>query len=56
MVDGGLAVVPRGLMTAGNVVQGGRGGVDLPPEDVDRVKSGLAKYYRRLGDAPPWES
>ena len=30
VVDGDLAVVPRGLMTAGNVMQGGRGGVDLP--------------------------
>ena len=56
VVDGDLAVVPRGLMTAGNVMQGGRGGVDLPAEDVDRVKSHLAKYYAKMGDTPPWES
>ena len=42
-------------MAAGNVMSGGRGGVDLPAKDVDRVKSHLAKYYEKLGDEPPWE-
>jgi hypothetical protein len=42
-------------MAAGNVLQGARGGVDLPEEDVDRVKSHLAKYYKKMGDTPPWE-
>lgn len=55
VVDGRLEVVPRGLMAAGNVMQGGRGGADLPKEDVDRVKNHLAKYYKKMGDAPPWE-
>ena len=54
-MDGRLKVVPRGLMAAGNVMQGGRGGVDLPKGDVDRVKSHLAKYYEKMGDSPPWE-
>ena len=55
VVDGRLVAVPRGVMAAANVVQGGRGGVDLPARDVDRVKSHLAKYYRKLDDTPPWE-
>ena len=55
VVDGRLQVVPRGLMAAGNVMQGGRGGVDLPDADVDRVKSHLAKYYATMGDEPPWD-
>ena len=55
VVDGRLKVVPRGLQAAGNVMQGGRGGVDLPSGDVDRVKSHLAKYYAKLGDEAPWE-
>ena len=55
VVDGDLHVVPRGLMAAGNVMQGGRGGVDLPEDDIDRVKSHLSKYYAKLGEAPPWE-
>ncbi|GAA1928787.1 hypothetical protein [Nocardioides marmoribigeumensis] len=55
VVDDRLKVVPHGLMAAGNVMQGGRGGVDLPKDDVDRVKKHLAKYYDKLGDEPPWE-
>jgi hypothetical protein len=55
VIDGRLKVVPRGLQAAGNVMVGGRGGVDLPHSDIDRVKSHLAKYYDKLGDEPPWE-
>ncbi len=55
VVDGSLTAVPRGVMAAGNVMQGSRGGVDLPASDIDRVKSHLAKYYKKMGDTPPWE-
>ena len=54
VVDGSVKVVPRGLFAAGNVMQGARGGVDLPDNDVPRVKSHLAKYYAKLGHAAPW--
>jgi hypothetical protein len=50
-----LVAVPRGVMAAGNVIQGSRGGVDLPADDIDRVKSHLAKYYAKMDDSPPWE-
>lgn len=55
VVDGRLRAVPRGVMAAGNVVQGARGGVDIPGKDVDRVKSHLAKYYAKMGDTAPWD-
>lgn len=55
VVDGKLTAVPRGVMAAGAVMQGSRGGADLPEDDIDRVKSHLAKYYRKMGDSPPWE-
>jgi hypothetical protein len=55
VVGGRLRAVPRGVMAAGNVVAGGRGGVDLPERDVERVKSHLAKYYAKMGDEAPWE-
>jgi hypothetical protein len=55
VVDGKLCAVPRGVMAAGNVMQGGRGGVDLPESDVDRVKSHLAKYYKKMGEEAPWD-
>ena len=55
VVRGQLKAVPRAVMAAGNVMQGARGGVDLPAEDVPRVKSHLAKYYQKMGKIPPWE-
>ncbi len=55
VIDGRLTAVPRGVMAAGNIMQGGRGGVDLPDADIDRVKSHLAKYYAKMDEAPPWE-
>ncbi len=55
VVAGELKVVPRGIMAAGAVMQGSRGGVDLPEKDIDRVKSHLAKYYDKMGDTAPWK-
>jgi hypothetical protein len=55
VVDGKLVAVPRGIMAAGAVMQGSRGGVDLPKGDIAKVKSHLAKYYEKMDDTPPWE-
>ena len=55
VIGGDLKAVPRGVMAAGNVMQGSRGGVDLPEKDIARVKSHLAKYYKKMGEDPPWE-
>jgi hypothetical protein len=55
VVDGRLKAVPRAVMAAGAVMQGSRGGVDLPKNDITRVKSHLAKYYEKMGDEPPWD-
>jgi hypothetical protein len=56
VVDGRLTAVPRGVMAAAAVMQGSRGGVDLPEGDIDRVKSHLAKYYAKMNRTPPWEN
>jgi hypothetical protein len=55
VVDGRLTAVPRAVMAAAGVMQGARGGVDLPEDDIDRVKSHLAKYYAKMDDTAPWE-
>jgi hypothetical protein len=55
VVDGELTAVPRGVMAAGAIMQGSHGGIDLPKQDVDRVKSHLAKYYSKMDDTPPWD-
>lgn len=56
VIDGRLKAVPRAVMAAGNVMQGARGGVDLPKGDIERVKSHLAKYYAKMGETPPWDA
>lgn len=55
VVGGELCAAPRGIMAAGAVMQGSRGGIDLPRDDIDRVKSHLAKYYDKMDDTAPWE-
>src|SRR5687768_8918241 len=55
VVEGKLVTVPRAVMSAGGILQGARGGVDIPESDIDRVKSHLAKYYRKMDRTPPWE-
>ncbi len=55
VIDGRLTAVPRGVMAAGNVMQGGRGGVDLPEDEAGRVKGHLARYYAKMGDTAPWD-
>jgi hypothetical protein len=54
VIGGKLVAVPRGVMAAAAVMQGSRGGVNLPDRDIDRVKSHLAKYYAKLDDTAPW--
>ena len=55
VINGEIRAVPRGFMAAAAVMQGSRGGADLPAKDIDRVKSHLAKYYDKLGESAPWE-
>jgi len=55
VVDGRPHAVPRAIMAAGNVMEGARGGADLPEQDIDRVKSHLAKYYAKMGESAHWE-
>ena len=55
VVNGQLKVVPRAVMSAAGVMDGARGGVDLPKGDIPRVKSHLAKYYAKMGDTAPWK-
>jgi hypothetical protein len=56
VVDGRLKAVPRAIMSAGGIMEGARGGIDIPSKDVSRVRSHLKKYYGKMGEQPPWES
>ena len=55
VIGGRLEAVPRGVMAAGGIMDGARGGIDLPKDDIDRVKNHLAKYYEKMGETAPWE-
>jgi hypothetical protein len=55
VVDGKLKAVPRAVIQAAAVMQGARGGTKLPKGDIPRVRSHLARYYRKMGEEPPWE-
>ncbi|WKG03198.1 hypothetical protein [Mycolicibacterium sp. HK-90] len=55
VIGGKLEVVPRGVMAAGGIMEGARGGVDLPKDDIGRVKNHLAKYYEKMGETAPWD-
>lgn len=55
VIDGELKAVPRGVFIAAAVMQGSRGGADLPQNDIARVKSHLARYYQKLDEQPPWD-
>jgi hypothetical protein len=54
VIGGELKVVPRGVMIAGAIMNGARGGIDLPKADIPRVKSHLAKYYKKMDETAPW--
>ena len=55
VVDGHLKAVPRAVFAAAAVMQGSRGGVDVPEKDRSRIRGHLARYYEKLDDTPPWE-
>ncbi len=62
IVDGAPQVVPRAVFAAAAAVQGARGGVDIPEDEMDAVKRHLGSYYRRMRKKfddesiiPPWQ-
>ncbi|MCW2651729.1 MAG: hypothetical protein JWR32_2705 [Mycobacterium sp.] len=55
VVDGNLMAVPRAIIAAGAVLDGARGGVHIPDEDIEKAKAHIAKYYAKMGEKPPWE-
>jgi hypothetical protein len=53
VIDGRLRVVWRGVVAAMTVVNGARGGVDIPSSDRRKVYDHLAAHYRQFGEEPP---
>lgn len=55
VIDGRLYAVPRGIFAAAAILQGARGGTNLPDEDIEAMKRHLEKYYHKMGRSAPWE-
>ena len=53
VVDGRIRVVWRGVVAAMTVVNGARGGVDIPEKDRRRVYDHLSAHYRQFDEVPP---
>lgn len=55
ITNGSFVVVFRGAVAAAVVLQGGRGGVNIPEGDVGGCKSHIARHYHQFSEKAPWE-
>jgi len=62
VLDGTLTAIPRAIFAAAAVMQGARGGVDIPDSDRPGVRRHIERYYAKMRDTfnddsiiPPWK-
>lgn len=62
VISGELQAVPRGLFAVAGVLQGARGGTDIPASDISSIKSKVNSYYASMRSEfdddsiiPPWD-
>jgi hypothetical protein len=55
VIDGELTAVPRAIIAAAGIVDGARGGLDVPAADLPKLRRHLARYYAKLDESPPWQ-
>jgi HK97 family phage prohead protease len=62
IVNDELVAVPQGIIAAAAALQGARGGVDIPDDDVAGVRAHIARYYEKMSREfdnpniiPPWD-
>ncbi|WP_051963002.1 XkdF-like putative serine protease domain-containing protein [Mesoaciditoga lauensis] len=53
--QGKLMIYPRGVMAAGAVLQGSRGGLNVPQSVIDEAKQKLEPLYKKMGRTAPWQ-
>lgn len=54
VIDGELKAVPSGIHAVAVVLEGGRGGVDLPEDVIDDIRDKVEAYYEKMGEEAPW--
>lgn len=53
IVDGRMKIVPKALFSAAAILQGARGGIDLPENDRPKVIRHIERYYAKMDlDSP----
>lgn len=55
IIGGELKAVPRAVFAVAGVLDGARGGVDLPETVQKSIRTKVTRYYHKLEEAPPWE-
>ncbi len=55
VIDGDLKAVPRAIIAAAGIVDGARGGLNVPDGDLPKLRRHLERYYRKMGERPPWK-
>lgn len=55
VVDGKLVAIPRAIFAVAAVLQGGRGGVDIPESDQASIKRTVSAYYKKMDKVAPWD-
>lgn len=60
--EGRLVAMPRGIFAVAGVLDGARGGVDIPEREQSMIKEKVSKYYGKMRDKfndesiiPPWD-
>ena len=48
VIDGSLVAVPKAIFAVAGVLNGARGGVNIPDSDAAEIKDKVAAYYERL--------
>ena len=48
VIDGSLVAVPKGIFAVAGVLNGARGGADIPESDAMEIKDKVSAYYDRL--------
>ncbi len=56
IIQGELRAVPRAIFAVAQVLEGARGGVELPESVQNSIRRTVAAYYREMGEEPPWKS
>lgn len=52
--NGKVTAVPRGIYACAAACRGARGGVDLPADEMTKVKAQIEKYYKKMDKESPF--